>query len=489
MLTENQSLEIHIRSLPRAPLFAAQFKTGVVLLSALGAGWLIWNVPPADTMDPEGMHFLATMLVAITFWMFDIFEDYVVGLMLLLAWVILGIVPAKLALAGFSENSWFFIIGSFGIAAAISKTSLLQRLALGFLRWLPIKYHKTYIAVLLSLGAFSSPLLPSGKARAAVTVPLTQAISQTAGFHPCSNGSATIALAAFVGFTQMQFMFLTGAEQNLMSWNLLPPTAKAEFGWLSWILVTLPAAIVISAFMFFAVQFLFPLSSGEKERLDARSIEAPIRDVGPISRKEWIVICTLGMTIVGWLTKSVHGVNEAWVALAALLVLLLTGALDKQTFKKEVDWSLILFFGVLNSMAIVAEHAKTDAWLMSIGGVVLARFAGQALSFLLIICLLISAVRFVLRKTPAAALFAVTVLPLSHMSGIHSGVLIVTAIMAGECFLFAYQDGPYQIAYGSAGGKAFSHTQARRVLAARYIATLLAITVSVPYWKYLGFIH
>lgn len=489
MLSENQDLEINIRSFSRAPLLLPQFKTGLVLLSALVAGWLIWSIPPANTMNPQGMHFLASMVVAIAFWMFDVFEDYVVGLMLLLAWVILGIVPAKFALAGFSENSWFFIIGSFGIAAAIGKTPLLQRLALGFLRWIPINYQKTYIAVLLSVGAFSSPLLPSGKARAVVTVPLTQAISLTAGLHPRSNGSATIALAAFVGFTQMQFMFLTGAEQNLMSWNLLSPAAKAEFGWLSWIMVTFPAAIVISACMFFAVNFLLPLSSEEKQRLDARAIEAAIQDVGPVSRKEWIIICTLGVTIVGWLTKSAHGVNEAWVALTALLVLLLTGALDKETFKNEVDWSLILFFGVLNSMAMVAEDTKADAWLMSIGGVVLARFAGQPLSFLLIICLLISAIRFVLRKTPAAVLFAVTVLPLSYMTGIHAGVLIVTAIMAGECFLFAYQDGPYQIAYGSAGGKAFSHTQARRVLAARYFATVLAIAMSVPYWKYLGFIR
>ena len=54
--------------------------------------------------------------------------------MLLLAWVVFGIVPAKVALAGFSENSWFFIVGSFGIAADIGKTSLFQRLALGLLR-------------------------------------------------------------------------------------------------------------------------------------------------------------------------------------------------------------------------------------------------------------------------------------------------------------------------------------------------------------------
>lgn len=61
--------------------------------------------------------------------------------------------------------------------------------------------------------------------------------------------------------------------------------------------------------------------------------------------------------------------------------------------------------------------------------------------------------------------------------------------MIGECFLLGYQDGPYQIAYAGGGGTAFTHGQARKILAAKYLATLLAVAVSVPYWKFLGFIR
>ncbi|MGH7929720.1 MAG: hypothetical protein ACREQV_18210, partial [Candidatus Binatia bacterium] len=89
---------------------------------------------------------------------------------------------------------------------------------------------------------------------------------------------------------------------------------------------------------------------------------------------------------------------------------------------------------------------------------------------------------------PTTALFAVTLLPFSQSVGVHPGVMIVAATMIGECFLLGYQDGPYQIAYSGAGGTAFSHGQARKILAARYLATLLAIVVSVPYWKFLGLI-
>jgi len=488
METEGQAIAVQVDAARETAVLGPRRKEGLCVLGALTAGSLVWHMPPLDGMTEQGTHFLATMIVAVTLWVLDVFEEYIVGLMLLLAWVVLDIVPTEVALAGFAENSWFFTVGALGIAAAIGKTALLQRLSARLLRWIPIHCQKTYLFSLLSAGFLSGSLLPTGKARAAVAVPVSQAISDAAGFAPRSNGSAAISLAAFVGFSQMSFIFLTGGETCLIGWNFLPPAFKAEFGWLSWFLVALPAALCIVLFMLLAVQFLFPLSAHEKERLAAQAAR-PLTNSGPLTRKEWIILTTLLLTVAGWLTTSLHGVNEAWVALAALVVFLLAGILDKKGFKNDLDWGLIMFFGVLNSMALVAEHAKVGTWFMSLSSPLLSHFAAKPLQFLLVVCLLVAAVRFFLRKTPTTALFAVGVLPLSNIAGIHPGVVLVTVIMAAECFLLGYQDGPYQIAYGGAGGNAFSHGQSRKVLAAKYLATLLAVAVSIPYWRFLGLIR
>jgi di/tricarboxylate transporter len=342
---------------------------------------------------------------------------------------------------------------------------------------------------LLSAGVLSGPLLPTGKARAAVAVPVSQAITQAAGFAPRSNGSAAISLSAFIGFSQMSFMFLTAGEHCLIGWNFLPPPVKAEFGWLSWFVAALPAALTISLVMFFAVQFLLPLSRQDTASLAVKTNQAKMVESCALTRKEWITLTTLILTVVAWLTTSLHGVNEAWVALAALLVFLLTGVLDEKGFRNDLDWGLILFFGVLNSLAVVAANLKVDAFFMTVSGHLLGGFAGQPFGFLLVVFLLVSTVRFFLRKTPTAALFTITLLPLSESVGIHPGILVVVAIMIGECFLLGYQDGPYQIAYAGGGGSAFSHGQARKILAAKYLATLLALAVSVPYWRFFGFIR
>ena len=489
MKAESKVLELNLESLVPPASLPVRLKDTCIIVAALALGCAVWTMPPLTPLGAKGMHFLATMLVAVTLWVLEVFDEYIVGLMLLLAWVVFGIVPAKIALAGFSENSWFFTIGALGIAAAIGKTSLLQRLSLRILRWIPIHCQKTYSLFLLSAGVLSGPLLPTGKARAAIAVPVSQSISQAAGFGPRSNGSAAISLSAFIGFSQMSFMFLTAGEHCLIGWNFLPPQIKAEFGWLAWFLAALPAAISMIVFMLLAVHYLLPLSAQEKESLGRITTQHRHEEVKPITRKEWITLTILIFTVAGWLTTSLHGVNEAWVALAALLVFLLSGILDEEGFRNDLDWGLILFFGVLNSLALVAENLKVDAFFMTLSGQLLGGFAGQPVGCLFVVFLLVSAVRFFLRKTPAAALFTVTLVPLADSVGIHPGVLVVAAVMMGECFLLGYQDGPYQIAYAGGGGTAFSHGQARKILAAKYFATLLAIAVSVPYWKFLGFIR
>jgi anion transporter len=489
MKAESKVLELNLEPLVATVSLPSRLKYAYRIVAALTLGVAVWTMPPFAPLGAKGMHFLATMIVAVTLWVLEVFDEYIVGLMLLLSWVVFGIVPAKVALAGFSENSWFFTIGALGIAAAIGKTSLLQRLALKLLRWIPLHCQKTYTLFLLSAGLLSGPLLPTGKARAAVAVPVSQAISHAAGFGSRSNGSAAISLSAFIGFSQMSFMFLTAGEHCLIGWNFLPPPMKTEFGWLSWFVAALPAALTISLFMYFAVQFLLPMSPQDKASLAANGVNAEIIKPGSISRKEWITLTTVVLTVAGWLTTSFHGVNEAWIALAALLVFLLTGVLDEKGFRTDLDWGLILFFGVLNSLAVVADKLKVDAFFMTLSGHLLGGFAGQPASFLLMVFLLVSTVRFFLRKTPTAALFTVALLPLSESVGIHPGILVVASIMIGECFLLGYQDGPYQIAYAGGGGTAFSHRQARKILAAKYLGTLLALAVSVPYWRFLGFIR
>jgi DASS family divalent anion:Na+ symporter len=469
--------------------FSPSIKGHIDTVFALILGGIIWQIPPAPPLDENGMHFLATLAVAVVFWARESYDEYVVGLMLLLSWVVLGVVPSSVALSGFGKSSWLFVVAALGLGAAVNHTGLLSRVASQILKRVPLSFYRTHLFLILTSGLVSTALLPTGKARTVIGIPMSQAISDSSGFAPRSNGSAALNLAALVGFSQLSFLYLTGGEYCLIGWNLLPGAAKSEFGWTAWFLAALPAGILTLIFVFCALLWLFPLRSEEKQRMANTDPALEIENSKPFSRQEWIALITLLVTITGWLTMPMHGIGETWIAVASLLVFHVTGLLTKEIFTRKLDWGLILFFGIVTSMAGVTSHLKVDRWFITQIEPALTSYALGPLPFLAAVVVLVNIARLFIRKSPVVTFFMITMVPIAHGLGVHPGALLLTIVMASESFFVSYQDGPYQIAYSSTGGQAFSHTQARKLLLAKSAATLLAIAGNVPYWKMLGLIH
>ncbi len=468
--------------------FLPQNRKWLGLLLAFAMGWGLWQIPPPTPLDDNGMHFLAGLAAAVTLWILNILDEYVVALMLLLSWLLFGVVPSEMALDGFSKSSWFFVLGVLGIGAAVTRSGLLYRVSLQVLRRIPPDYN-IYTLILTASGLLATPLLPELKARIAIMAPVSQAISETLAFKPRSNGSAGLALSAYMGFSQMSFMFLTGAPFCLIGWNLFSEQAKSEFGWGMWSLAALPAGIFILLFLFATIHFLFPLN--EQDRAGGpspKTLETQLEILGPLTRGEWLSLAVLALVIAGWLGKPLHGISEAWVALAAFLVFMITGELDKNGLKNNVDWGCLLLLGVISSLTVIMPHLKVDRWLMGFIDPFFSAFSLTPVSFLITVNLLVYFIRFFLNKTTAVILSMLGLAPWAQDMGIHPGVLLLAILMGTESWFLPYQTDSYQIVYYSTDEKAFSHAQARKLMVAKFFASLLAIVISVPYWRMLGLI-
>lgn len=451
------------------------------------AGW-IWILPPFEGLDRNGMHFIATVVGAVGLWILGALDDYVVAVGLLLAWLLLGIVSAEMALAGFSKSSWFFVLGVLGLGAAVSRTGLLYRVSLRVLRHVPA-HHKVYTAMFGVSGLVATPLLPTAKARLAIIVPLCQEISQVIGFEPRSNGSASLSLSAFTGFSVMSFMFLTGGTYCLIGWNLLAEPSRATFSWGDWMLAALPAGVVTLGLLLVAVWFFFPVPSKEFSRISRETVETQLEILGPLTVKEWLSLTVLIFAVAGFLGKPLHGISEAWVALSALFLFLLTGVLGKTELRSSIDWGSLIFLGVLSSLAGIMLSMNVDQWLLGYVGPFLSHVSFNATSFLLAVAVLVYSVRFFLKKIPTVILMTLTLVPLAESMNIHAGVVLLTIVIAIESWFLPYQADSYQVAYYGTDGQAFSHGQARKLMVVKLVISLLAIAISVPYWEYLGLIR
>jgi len=466
-----------------------RFKLVVTVAMAMAIGILIWIMAPPPPLSPQAMHFLATLCAAVILWIFDVFEDYIVALILLLSWRLFDIVPTNLALAGFSTGSWFFLVGALGMGAAVTISGLPRRLAFGILRRIPLHKFGSLTFFLSGAGLLITPLMPTGKVRATLMVPIARAVADAAGFKPGSNGSAVLALSAYIGFAQMSFLFLTGGAHNLVGWNLLPESAKADFGWSMWTLALLPAGILTFCLLLFVNRFYMPLTDEDRAEISSKDNEATFQGFGALKNSEWMSIAILAFVLLGWVGEPLHGVGETWVALAAMVAFLITGCLDKNSLLTKIDWGFLLFFGISYSLAPISSKLKVDQWLVGIMEPILVIFSHHTTTFLMAVVVLVYIVNLFLKKAPAVVLLMFALMPWAQKLGIHPGVLLITICLAIQGFVLPYQDGPYQLAYFNADQNSFTRKQGNILLVAKFFASLIAVAVSVPYWMMLGLVN
>jgi anion transporter len=469
---------------------AAQIFDGKLLglMIALTMGWLVMQLPTPALLDASALYFLGSLTVGTLLLMFNIYDEYLVGILMLLFWVVSDAVPSQLALAGFSKTSWCFVVAILGIAAAVKKSGLFHSIAIGTLRRISPDY-RSYIWLLTISGLIVTPVMPTSKARMAIAAPLSRTISETMGFESRSNGSAGIGLSAYVGFTQCAFMFLTGATSCLIGWNLLPQSAKLDFGWTIWAMAALPAGVVTLGCLLLGIHYLFPTKIISRPS-QVKQADHPLDRPKSLSHNEWISLGILMFAVFGWLSKPMHGVSETWVALSALSVFLLTRVLEKDDFKARIDWGFLFFLGVISSFDGIMRHLKIDQWLMAFIAPYFSYVTLNPLAFLTVVSVAVYFIRFFLGKTPTVILLSTIGLSSwAQEFGVHPGVLLITILMANESWFLLSQNDAYQIAFYSTDGNAFSHAQARKLMVVRCVANFLALAVSVPYWRLLGFIR
>lgn len=452
-------------------------------LLAIAAGLIVGFVIPMPGLADEGRAMLALLAVAVVLWARDTLPDYVVGLAMMIGWIVLGIVPAQVALSGFTSSPFFLITGVLGMAAGLQASGLLFRLTLHIIRRFP-PTHLGQMAGLSLSGTAITSCVPDVTSGVAIAAPITLALSDSLGFGRRSRGSTSIAMAAVLGFGQMSPFFLTGAAENLLGRALLPAAAQAEVTWTAWLIAALPLALV-TFLCGLAVTYLL-YRPNAAPRISRSTIDAQLEALGRPSRAELVNGAVLGLAVVGWLTSPYHGIDVAWVAMAGLLVLLSANMLDRTAFRASIYWDFLFYLGTVLSLTGVVHQLGVDTWLIQLIAPLVEPLARYPMTLLLLLTVSIYAARFVLPSFPLVSLLVLTIVPITSAAGIKPIVLLLVISTAVSVWFMPYQSAYYLALYFGTKEQAFSHRQARPMAWAYGIIYLLAIAAGIPLWLRLG---
>ena len=429
---------------------------------------------------------LELLLGATIAWSCNAFSYHAVAVSLPVLTVLFGAARAETAFAGFSTPSWFLVLGVFAVSAAICRTGLLYRLVLLVVRRFPRRYGAQTFALAFA-GLLLTPVIPSSNGRAVLSGPLVLNICETLGFSKDSPGAVGMAMATLLGFGHMSFMFMNGTATCFLALGLLPKGAAAGISWGYWVLYALPLGAAYFAISMLLLFFMYrPVKT---KALSAEVIEAQLKTLGKMTRDEKISLWVVNLSLLGFVTEPLHGINSAWVAMMSFLTLFVTSVLDEGAVRRDIDWNFLISFGALIGFGGLISAS-------SLPNITAAAFAGLlgsvTVSEWLFLPLLAMTVYVLRLSLPLPAGLVVSILiftPVAGTLGIHPFIVALVALVAGNPFLVPFQNAVYFNFLESTERKLFSHSQAKRYSWAQMAAALAAVVLSIPVWRLMGLIR
>jgi len=451
-------------------------------------GWLCAIVFPALTLvfaprmglDNTTTAFLAVMAATIMMWAFELMDEYVPALFAMLSILILRLVPAPVALAGFSSEGFFIAMSILGLGALIVASGLSYRFLLLLLNYLPNSQFWHHAGVFFT-GILLTPVVPSSNARIALVGPFLTDMADILRVKPRSRGATELAVACFGGATIFSPVFLTSKSVNFIVLGLLSAQAQQTFSWLGWAM----AGAVYGAVMLLAYASLATLMFRRDTpgNLSKDRVAAQLKLLGGLKNRELAAIAGILLFSISVVTTSVHRISASWLGLAILYGLLLFGFLRKNEFKERIDWTLLVYLGGLGAIMGTFGYLGLDHRLAEHLTPLGAYLRSDIRVFILLVFGLLLLLRLILPINAAIVICAAILMPLAEPHGIHPWVVGFIVLVFGEIWIIPYQCSYYrpfkEMSAGSADYDEKTFLQFNLILNA---VKILAVLASLPLW-------
>ncbi|GGZ09742.1 SLC13 family permease [Streptomyces poonensis] len=368
---------------------------------------------------------LAVFALATCAWIATPIDDTYIALGAGLALTVTGVISSDTLFGTLGDSTVWLLICAFVLAAAVTRTGLAGRVAVflvGGARTVRQLTHLTTAALVVT--AFA---VPATSGRAALALPVFLALAKA-----LADRKRLVVMLALLFPTVILLSAvatLIGAGAHLITVSVLWEATGDRVGFVEWLLLGLPLAVVSSHLAAEAV-LLTTTRRADREgpvRITPEEIqEHSDRPVtGAWSQAETRCAALLGTVVVLWCSEPLHQVSPAVVALIGAVVASspALGTVRLKDALRTVPWSLLLFMAATMAMGVALADSGAAKWL--VGGVPTGGVPPAL--FLAVVIVVSTAAHLVLQSRSARSSVLV---PLVVAAAVGAGVNPVAAALA-----------------------------------------------------------
>jgi len=326
------------------------------------AGILIYLIPHSLPQQTWGLFaiFISTILGIIL-------RPYPMGavtLMGLSVAVLTGVLDLqKEALTGFSSPIIWLVVMVFFVSRGFIKTKLGLRIAYNFINLMGRRTLTLGYSIALS-EFLIAPFVPSNTARAGgIMLPIVKSMCEALNSTPLENSS----LGRY--FMQVMFqsnvitsaLFLTSCAVNPLAQKFaLDQGVKITWG--NWFLGSIVPGVCALIAMPLIIMFLtkpdVKVLEGAREYAQKQ-----LRDLGPISTKEWYMLGIFAIMLVLWMFEGYFGIHTTTVAFLGVSLCLLCGIINLEDMLNEKEaWHTLMWLSILITMSTFLQKFGFISW-------------------------------------------------------------------------------------------------------------------------------
>lgn len=291
---------------------------------------------------------LAIFVASLILWITEAIPNYLTSLILIIALVLTGVLPEKVAYAQLGHEVMWLNILSFILASMLVATGVAKRFAL----WFILKFGKNASSIFLSfivINVLLSIFISATTAKAAILLPIFMVIAAVYG---ASNGNRNnfgrnIILQNLFQINMGASAFLTGSGANLLAASLIAGAIGSDIFFADWMIAAFPGAMILMILgWIIGTKIIFPLKKEEKTPSiegGMDTLKTELRNMGKVSFNEIKSIFIFVSILALWVTDKYHGISPTAVAFVGAIVALLPKIGIVSWNDVDIPWHLLLF--------------------------------------------------------------------------------------------------------------------------------------------------